>query len=331
MGVFEQHINEYINHGIAGIPLNGKKPAVKGWNTNNLSKARIWADSGKHNDANIGFTCGRETGITIVDIDEAGTAPLERMINRCGEPPIITRTASNKHHLWFKHNGEGRRCNKLPGEKVDILGAGLAVAPPSIRAELNGTAYKFLKGGLDELSSLQPIKPGALPVEFYGNAANSNKPNPEETRNNTLFDKLRPKARSCTSIDELIGVANELNNQFKSPLEANEILGVSNSVWKYKIEGKIWDGREARAIMPLFEIDEFPHSTDAFYLLSKLRASHGARREDFYLANALGESLEWTKKRFRKAKSELVEKGYLEITHIGGSKPGDVPKARLVK
>jgi hypothetical protein len=52
----------------------------------------------------IGFMAGKRNRITIGDVDEVGEKPLQRFLDRHGPSPVIARTTSGKHHVWYRHN-----------------------------------------------------------------------------------------------------------------------------------------------------------------------------------------------------------------------------------
>ena len=93
-------------------------------------------------------------------------------ITRHGEPLIITRTASGKHHLFYRYNGEGRRIRPWVGLEIDVLGDnGFAVAAPS---KLIKGAYEIVQGHLDDLDLPQANgggeyrDPAPLPAKWCG-------------------------------------------------------------------------------------------------------------------------------------------------------------------
>ena len=89
---------ELWKHGLAVIPLEGKKPPIKwGHIKNPPGPGFIKKMSEEHPHANLGIMTGL-SNLTVVDID----APhlLQPMIDRCGDPLIIIRTPSGGFHLY---------------------------------------------------------------------------------------------------------------------------------------------------------------------------------------------------------------------------------------
>lgn len=133
---------------------------MRNWQRAGLKATLEWTT--KFVDAEgLGIICGARSGITEVDIDLEGDAPLAAAIERFGETPIVIRTASGKSKLWYRHQGEGRLICVPGGLPIDVLGAGFTIAPPSYRPDL-GAAYEFIAGGLADLGFLPPINPRAF-------------------------------------------------------------------------------------------------------------------------------------------------------------------------
>jgi len=116
---------DYAAHDIATFPVGSdKKPLVNRYNRFGLrassAVARRYPDAPA-----IGFMAGSRNRITIGDVDEVGEKPLQRFLDRHGDTPVIVRTASGKHHAWYRHNGEQRIIRPVREINVDILGGGL--------------------------------------------------------------------------------------------------------------------------------------------------------------------------------------------------------------
>lgn len=327
MGVFSQHAEDYLAHGVVGLPTQGKAPLVQ--NPQGLGERAIreLLASQRFSDANIGFWCGSRNNLTIVDIDDSSNSTLERMVGLCGESPMIARTPSGNFHIYYRNNGERRMCRQLPKEdKIDILGKGICIAPPSIRPDRGDNSYEFIEGDLNDIDRLPEIKLGALPDNFYEHNELSAR-NKSDSRNDDLFHHLLKRAGRCNSEEQLVGIALDFNQRFETPLGDDEVFRAVKSAWNYKGTGNLWGGGEAHCYISSSEHADL--SPDDLYLLMKLRMSHSARKGEFALANALGTSLGWTRPRYRKARNNLVGKNYVKITHSGGNRPKDPPRAIL--
>src|SRR6516225_8515250 len=123
----------YAERGIATFPIGpNKKPLVSRYNRFGL---RASAEIGrKYADAPaIGFMAGKRNRITIGDVDEVGEKPLQHFLDRHGSSPVIARTASGKHHVWYRHNNERRLIR--PNREILTFSAAVSSLPRH-RAEI---------------------------------------------------------------------------------------------------------------------------------------------------------------------------------------------------
>ena len=214
---YQDAAREYANAGIVPLPLggeDGKRPLVR--HPGKFGRQAALQIAPKFPDANLGFWCGRHNRLTLVDIDSAEGSELQYALDRFGPSPVIVRTASGKHHVYYRHDGERRRIRPIRGHAIDILGeGGLAVAPPSTRT--TGGKYEFVHGGLADLANLPAIRRGALhglepaPIEkqtassLAGNAAAIGQ------RNDSLFRLALALAHAAESAAALLAQLKEAN------------------------------------------------------------------------------------------------------------------------
>ena len=72
--------------------------------------------------------------LTVADVDRLPTPELQYALDTFGQSPVIVRTASGKHHAYYRHGGERRQIRPDKAHPIDILGeGGFCVAPPSAR------------------------------------------------------------------------------------------------------------------------------------------------------------------------------------------------------
>ena len=117
-GVFSKWQPIYAERRIATFPLNEEKvPRVKHWPKVGLKGSAELAAKFTDADA-LGFVTGRRSNVTIIDIDTTDENVTADAITRHGEPRIIARTASGKHHLFYRYNGEGRRIRPWDGLEI---------------------------------------------------------------------------------------------------------------------------------------------------------------------------------------------------------------------
>ena len=168
----------------------------------------------------FGFYAGERSRITVLDVDVPDERILRDALDRHGPTPFIVRTASGKFHGLYRHNGEKRciRPWKRQGLPIDVLGAGLSIAPPSVAA--NGS-YQIVEGSLDDLRRL-PIL-GGLDAKLYRRKPSSSPlPKPSgskawaemrdgDGRHMALFRQLGRDAHHCDDFDQLLDRAQTLN------------------------------------------------------------------------------------------------------------------------
>lgn len=321
------------DRGLVVVPAggsDGKVPLVKGFTRRvpSIDTLRQWELQFPH--ANIGICC-HLSDVTIVDVDDP---EIEEMITeRFGNTPLRTRTPSGGVHLWYRHNGErcaNLRCHDIAAD-VKAVG-GFVVVPPSTRLGNGpnaGEPYRFVKGTWDDLGQLPPVKAGSLPAGS-GNRSQSATPRAttECVRNDSLFRALLREARYCNDQDALFDAAQSINDAYHPPMAQKEVEKIVGSVWGYKVRGEIWVGKESQIITSASELDILIENPNAFALRSVLLLAHGAREDAFALSpKAMARNLVipgWGPGAYRKARTWLVERGFLTVVHEGGRCPGDV-------
>lgn len=317
MGVYGDWQPHYADLGLATFPVIGdeKRPAVKNYLLGGISASHEWARKYPECDA-MGLACGSRNRLTIVDIDLPDENLVAEVISKLGDSPIIARTASGKFHIWYRHNGESRkiRAKGFDGP-VDILGGGYAIVPPS----RTGTGqYEFLQGSLADVHRLPTIN---------GRAMLDRSPRPrhldeyhedivrEGKRNRTLWGECMRAAKKYPTRAELEEFAEQLNRSISSPpLQALEVQRVVSSAWQKTQNGENWSGTSGRVTVGCEEVDTLmPCAPDALLLLVLLRREHNGRRDTFYVANAMSETMGWPRKRFAAARKTLLLHRYLEL------------------
>jgi len=335
--IFGAVARDYAALGLRVIPTggeDGKTPRIRNWQR--VGRGAVEQLAAKFPYANIGLIDGDRGGITRADVDDP--ALEDSVIERFGDTPVVVSTPSGGAHFYYRANGE-RRIIGLDGEKVDVLGrGGLRIAPPSIHPTKG--PYRFRKGGLVDFERLPTIRSGSLLAEAYvqpkSTASSTDRGIADRedriedgTRNKWLFRRALQLAPTCDWLDELIDLLRAENEICDPPLSPLRVITTARSAWKYEQEGKNWVGQEPRAQLFQSEFHRLHQHPDAIGLLLELRLGHACRNGDFVLANALAEKFGWGLNRFRKARTILVEKGFLIPTHGGGKGPHDPPCYRF--
>lgn len=312
MGSFTHWQAEYEAARLPVFPVDAdeKRPLVGNYLRAGLAASRAWA--GKFPQANaLGIACGRRNRLTVLDIDAADENLLADALAHFGKSPVVVRTASGKFHAWYRWNGEGRMIRTaMPGQPIDICGAGYIIAPPSLSAR---GQYQFIEGSLADLQSLPALKLAKSPLA----AANDPAPPvvPVGERNVSLFRALMQAATTCEAVENLMTFASQLNaSGFQAPLPEEEVVRLVGNVWSKTQAGENWFGSGRRLVLAFDDLDDLlPLGADAVSLMLKLRREHWGR-ETFCVANAMAAVMPggpWTIKRFAAARRCLVQAGRL--------------------
>jgi hypothetical protein len=312
---FEYWQGVYAAHRIATFPVTAdKKPATKGYLRTGIRGSRELAQKPRFRDANaFGFACGARNKITLVDVDSREERFVADALATYGKTPLIARTASGGHHLYYRHNGEGRQIRPVRDVPLDILGGGYAVAPPSQVTKGN---YEFIQGALDDLARLPfmravEISREILPAPLTSPAISDGQ------RNTMLWRHCMKEARRCGSFDALLDIARTLNQTAcVPPLEEQEVMTIVQSAWDCTERGQNRFGQHGA----WFGIDEvmcMMADQDAFFLLAFLRAHQGPWAT-FMCANGLAEKFGWHRVRFANARRRLIELGYIRPLRQAG-------------
>jgi hypothetical protein len=318
-GIFLQWQPIYAERKIATFPLNAEKvPRIKHWPKVGLKGSTELATKFTDADA-LGFVTGKRSGVTIIDIDTTDENVTADAITRHGEPRIITRTASGKHHLFYRYNGEGRRIRPWNGLDIDVLGDnGLAVAAPSRLAK---GSYEIIHGHLDDINQLKPIvgtKTEIAPVPAKWSGMRQG-----DGRNRSLWERCM-RAGAGFGPEQMIELGRRENQQFKEPLMDAEVVKIATSAWQHDAAGLNFFTR------PRIMIDHDTFDTlgatgqHAIYLLLKLERHHGGN-DRFILSKSMCASMGWGLPRWYSARDLLVKIGAIRCIEPGGRGPNDPP------
>jgi hypothetical protein len=333
MAAYEDAARKYIAAGIVPLPLggeDGKRPLVKG--PDRFGRRAALQIATKFPNANLGFWCGRHNRLTVVDIDSSKDAELDYALASFGPSPVIVRTASGKHHAYYRHGGERRRIRPIKGHPIDILGeGGLCVAPPSIRPA--GGEYKFLRGGLADLVNLSTIRAAALHglepaiIEKTKSSAIAGGVVEIGRRDNTLFRLALALAHDAKTQADLLGELRKANAELCKPLQPDhEVQRAARSAWRYRVNGRLMvPGVQSSIILPSASIARLlaEGEVDAMALLALLRKSHSGRLDEAFAVSPLAMERcrligSWDKRRYRNATRKLCELGELVQLTPGG-------------
>ena len=340
-GTFEASAEYFYQLGLYPFPVNDKVPAIKGWQKRRGLETTVSLAS-KFPDANIGIPTGHNTGITVLDLDDA--SQLEAAIKRFGDTPLIFGTPSGGYHLVYRHNGE--RCPNIRvqlGIDADLKGqGGFIVGPGSVRQDGQhaGKKYEVYCGSLTDFdpNSLPTIKPEALNVSDLppANCGSVVQLDPRARgriagtgyRQTDIFDHCRYQAPGCQSEEDLVAAAVLRNSQFEVPLSDQEVRRTAVHVWRdYHLTGRNYVGSKGCAQLPyelIMRLAAETHGPIALHLYAFLKTRHGARTVPFAVCatEMTGKSLPWPVKKIDKARRLLCEIGALVCVRQGGLAEG---------
>jgi primase-like protein len=323
-GVFATWQAAYAAHGIVTVPCSpDKKPLVKQPQKFGPKASREIIR--KFSDAPaLGFYPGRRNRVTVLDVDTRDERVLRDALDRHGATPLIVRTASGKFHGYYRHNGEARKIRPWDGFEIDLIGAGLCIAPPSLGSK---GRYEIIEGRLDDLEALpvmrgldaalrdspSPVAPifsaEGFPKDRRTDAENAYGPIQEGRRNNALFRHCMREAHRCDTFDDLMDVARTWNENAMPPLGDAEVIKTARSAWSYTERDMNRFGKTG-AFLSTTEVDQLVATPDALALAIFLKA-HNLPDSLFMVANGLGGRLNLSRRRLQAARKRL-EASHLE-------------------
>lgn len=319
MGAFGEYADEFISRNIPVVPCSGddgKRPCISNWQKIGIPAAKAMAQSGRFDDANIAFLPGERSGLTVLDVDDPSPTALNTALARFGDTPIVIKTGSGNYQAWYKHNGENRMIRPLIDEpdysKIDILGGGFCVAPPSVRPDKGRGSYEWIQGDLNDLDILPCLE--NLPATASSRSAVS-----EGSRTIDLFRELRIIAFDCDSVDALAFRAEGINaTKYTPPLSAAEVHSQVKGVWRLKLDGKCVIPGSRSAVLPISDIVALSEYPAALSLLSYLMANHGPNHVFAVSPKGLARALPLSHVTVAKARDWLLDRGRLELVKQGG-------------
>lgn len=314
---------------LAPVPCweeDGKKPSITGFTECRFGPDTLEDFATRFGSQNIGIVTGKLSGVVIVDIDNPDL--LEAMLERFGEPLLITETPSGGYHLWYRWDGEGcRNLRETEGLAVDIKGnGGFVVVPPSIRPS-SGRPYKFIRGSWEDVQNLTKMRPGAL--QHIEDGIQPLSAIQRGKRNDTIFKLLLREVKHCDDLGVLFDVAQTINQDHTvDSLPDNELRRIAESAWNYEVADSNWVGKEARVQLTVSEIDRLiPHSDALALWVVIMRCHWDKNRGPFALSPKAMDRDQvipgWGAKRYRSAIKVLIKLEMLDRVHEGGNKPHD--------
>ena len=232
-------------------------------------------------------------------------------------PPLLFALDQGNSDALYRFNNEKRAVRAWDGLPIDLLGAGLAIAPPSLVAK---GQYQIIQGHLDDLDRLPIMR--ELDVRLYANASGPRPQRQGEGRNNDLWKRVMREAHHVDDFDQLLDRAETLNQEYVEPMLEAEVAKIAKSAWGITERGDNRFGRHG-GYAPLEPVQCLaPVNPDALALYITLRA-HNGPDSVFPIANAMADStigLGWH--RFAVARKVIIEQGLvIQVTPQTRHKP----------
>jgi len=330
MAAFADMVDLLGRQGIAAIPTKPgipSVPMVKNPGKFGVRASRKLLSDPRYMEANVGIWAGKQSNLTVVDIDSKDPACVEDAIKLFGDTPVKVATPSGGTHLYYRHGGESRLIRPFGRAfAVDVLGGGLAAAPPSERhatATKSGGKYRLLEGHLGNLCALPSLKPVSLP------AAGLKAPDatPEQTfaalregdgRDRALFRYARTLAVTCERLENLRSLVLAKNAEMAEPLSDAIASAKADQAWRYKEQGRlIAPGSRAAVISRQVRLacSEYP---SAYYLIGYLMEEHSLGHVFALVPEAVGPIIGMGHNTVRQARDFLVRASLLKQVAVGG-------------
>lgn len=234
----------YAGRGWPVIPLAGKIPTLKEWNTRaSTDPGQIRAWWTQEPLANVGIATGKRSCLLVLDVDpdKGGDDSLRTLDARYGPLPqtVEVLTGNGGRHLYFQHPGYliANSAGKL-GPGLDIrTDGGQVVAPPSIHPK-TGKSYEW-----EVAHHPDDIPPASVPdwlLRFLTEKGNTSALQSREifhdgSRNDSLTREAGKLRRIGLSASELEAALLMMNKErCQPPLPDNEVRKITVSVSRYK-------------------------------------------------------------------------------------------------
>lgn len=325
--------------GFAVIPLDGKKPLVKGfsrWKSPpNASMTSKWIKSFSSADVGIMPGLSNANGDPLVVVDADDEAAGVQVVDVFGYTPLQVKTRRGIHFYYKSQQTIPAIVSlKVLGINGDLkAGNSFVVAPPSRHADDREFYYSWLNCRPSQITEVPDFPVAELSRlverETQSHHSGASKAFRDGSRGLGLNDLLAAKAPLCSTFDEVHEIATAFNagliqNGYR-PLSAGEVRERSMSAWKDVERGKLVPMVDGIA-SAIIRDDEFNrllgerHGENALALLILLRLRHGARMrsgETFAIsARAMENSHvigKWAARTYRNAKKVLIETGILRL------------------
>lgn len=327
--------------GFVVLPVEGKKPALRGWNGRPLRAAAIDTLLARKPDlalANLGFRTGK---LVAIDIDHTDKMLAWRISQKAkellGDTPYVRVGQFPKRMLFYRLDCEV--TSRTVG-RVDILSAGKFAVVSGTHPTTRKSYYwpdecmldaefedvpKITEAMLDKFvaaiarmqSVRAPTNNHTARIAVTPNLRKSLPPNNTQIigqgeRNHALFQHLKNAALSGHAEGHLRSIAHRFNTmKCHPPLPDREVERTLKSVLKYRSEGRLFAPGKQQIVLPL-SMDVLkkmsPEATQLYAVLKATRTEPTFTIPQKGTAKALG----WGDKRVKKAINSLLTNGLIK-------------------
>lgn len=337
--IFTEWQAAYAERGLPTFPINpianngkSKVPGVRNFTSFGLRASQQIAEQFtlKLRDTNgIACVAGAPRGklrLAIIDVDargaEADRLTADAMLTY-GRSRFIVRTGGDGRHLYYRHNGEGRRIRPNPSCPIDVLGGGVVVLPPSLGAK---QPYEIIEGHLDDLTALTTIKAAPtkpdVPVSPDVPRIDLTGMREHDGRNPVLFNAMLANGLLLPpTLEAFIDFAREQNTKCDQPMTDDEVIQTATSVFKYRMNGTLRPRQHGGVWFPptAAPAQMIQDNLPLFGLIGWLKAMNGPDAE-FWVADGMADILGWSLRMMWKTRQEAIDGGW--IVQVARPAPG---------
>jgi Bifunctional DNA primase/polymerase, N-terminal/Primase C terminal 1 (PriCT-1) len=345
---FADYAEPLLRQGYSPLPVNGKRPTIKGWQNHCLNPpaqkiVKKWASQFPAH--NIGVACGHLVALDIDDeVEDRALALQTRAFQKLSETPLIRIGRAPRRVLLYR---APEPFASIKEKEAQVLGLGTQVVlfglHPTIERPYTWLGATPLDVPLNDLPpiseagardwlgrrslKIRPIKAPHIEPETATLIAPAGQDGVQEgSRNVFIFAEGLEQAASAASLNDLLTRLLRINDALcRPPLAAEEIRRAAQSVWGYRQAGHLFQrGGEAHAVIDAAEFERLRDEPGAIVLLILLRLSHAARSEPFAIVKeAMSRAkliANWSGKVYAHARDVLLDRGFLELRREGGGR-----------
>ena len=324
-GTFAKIAPRLFDCGYTPLPLDGKRPIKTNWNKQGYySDKYVEQLTHQYPHANVGILTGELITIDIDIMDKKKSQEVAALTMKIMGPTDFIRIGqAPKRALLYRTNSPSKK--RRIGD-VEILGVGQQVAVfgkhPKTHQPYQWPLESILDCPIDQLPTISKHELDLFSAEVaaYQNikptmsVANKDR---YEGRNSSYFNYLKNAAMGIDTFDALKKQGEEYLSDFVEPLPIREVNDTTKSVWKYKLEGRLFVTGKQQIVLPfgkdrIIEYASQPRALVLYALLLSTRSKASFTIPQTATAKLLG----WGTGTIRNAISYLIDNRLIEIVEI---------------